>query len=90
MGIDKGIQTLYCHQNLSKANIADICRGLAADRNMTRLAIDVDFNNVAFVVGGKSKDGRMVMGAVADHLMKWLGCGVRLVPVCDGTRPIGK
>ncbi len=57
---------------------------------MTRPTIDVDCNNVAFVVGGKGKDARTKTGAFADHLVKWSGCGLRVGPICDDTHPIAK
>ncbi len=64
MGVDKEIQTLYQIRNLTTAGIVDICQGLSTDCNMTCPTIDVECNNVAFVVGRKGKDARTKTGAV--------------------------
>ena len=51
MGVKSGSQVLYSIIGLQRGDVADIAHGLARDRNMESLTIDVDCSNICFKVG---------------------------------------
>ncbi len=57
---------------------------------MGQPTIDVVFNNITCAVGWNGKDSSTKADVIAEHLVKWSQCGMKLVSICNGTHPVSK
>ena len=94
MGVESGAQTLHHLKHLTRADIAEIARGLYEERrtdegfNMAQPTIDGDSNNVCYVVAMKSCSKSEKVAAFYND---WAQCGLAVIPVTDGdVRPTCK
>ena len=85
MGVKNGSKTLHSVTGLTLADVAQMCKGLAAKQQiLPRIVADC---NLLFVFSKCTS----VVSAVAGHSSRIAATGVVMVPVCDGPiRPISK
>lgn len=86
MGVKNGAKTLHSISGLTLADVAQMCKGLAAEQQILPRIV-ADCSNLLFVFSKCTS----AVSAVAGHLSRIASTGVVMVPVCDGPiRPISK
>ena len=86
MGVKNGSKTLHSVTGLTLADVAQMCKGLAAEQQILPRIV-ADCSNLLFVFSKCTS----AVSAVAGHLSRIAATGVVMVPVCDGPiRPISK
>ena len=86
MVVKNGAKTLHSISGLTLADIAQMCKGLAAEQQILPRIV-ADCSNLLFVFSKCTS----AVSAVAGHLSRIAATGVVMVPVCDGPiRPISK
>jgi hypothetical protein len=91
MGVQKGADTLYHLENLTRADIAAIARGWHSamrdannsDFDMDMPMVDCDSHNLCHVVASK-RTADTKSGAVAQFYVEWSLCGIVIAPFVDG------
>ena len=86
MGVKNGSKTLHSVTGLTLADVAQMCKGLAAEQQILPRIV-ADCSNLLFVFSKCTS----VVSAVAGHLSRISATGVVMVPICDGPiQPISK
>ena len=86
MGVKNGSKTLHSVTGLTLVDVAQMCKGLAAEQQLLPRIV-AECSNLLFVFSKCTS----VVSAVAGHLSRIAATGVVMVPVCDGPiRPISK
>jgi hypothetical protein len=86
MGVKSGAKTLHSVSGLTLTDIAIMCKGLAAEKQILPRIV-ADCSNLLFVFSKCIS----AVSAVAGHLSRIAATGVVMVPICDGPiRPISK
>lgn len=86
MGVKNGSKTLHSVTGLTLVDVAQMCKGLAAEQKILPRIVG-DCSNLLFVFSKCTS----AVSAVAGHLSRIAATGVIMVPVCDGpVRPISK